>query len=91
MQKNLNNQLIKILEKLEIGNHSQPIQIPRGLLILKVENIKNETGENKCKLGWYLDTVGVRVRFKGTLWFASSVFLREPHINEDIWYKEARK
>tara|TARA_B110000285_G_C15090220_1_gene598643 strand:+ start:712 stop:1647 length:936 start_codon:yes stop_codon:yes gene_type:complete len=41
-EKNLNNQLIKILEKLEIGNHSQPIQIPRGLLILKVENIKNE-------------------------------------------------
>ena len=41
-EKNLNNQLIKILGKLEIGNHSQPIQIPRGLLILKIENIKSE-------------------------------------------------
>ena len=41
-EKNLNDQLKKTLGELKVGNHSKPLQIPRGLLILKVENIKNE-------------------------------------------------
>jgi peptidyl-prolyl cis-trans isomerase SurA len=41
-ERNLDNRLINILKKIKTGNYSKPIQIQGGILILKIDDIKNE-------------------------------------------------
>ena len=51
-EKNLNEKVINIIKKLEIGSYGTPIQIGNNFLILKVEDLKREeifTDEKKQK------------------------------------------
>ena len=41
-ERNLDNKLVNILKKIKTGNYSKPIQIAGGILILKIDDIKNE-------------------------------------------------
>ena len=45
-----------------------------------------DTGENRAVLAIYLAIEGVKVKTKDACFQASSVFLREPYINQNIWY-----
>ena len=41
-ERNLDNKLVNIHKKIKTGNYSKPIQIAGGILILKIDDIKNE-------------------------------------------------
>jgi len=41
-EKNLNVRIFNTIKNLKIGNHSKPVQISNGFLILRIDNIKKE-------------------------------------------------
>tara|TARA_B110000967_G_C18826775_1_gene531815 strand:- start:247 stop:1179 length:933 start_codon:yes stop_codon:yes gene_type:complete len=50
-ERNFNQKLINAINNLQVGQHSKPVQISNGFLILKIDNIKNENLEiNTSKL-----------------------------------------
>jgi peptidyl-prolyl cis-trans isomerase SurA len=50
-ERSFNQKLINAINNLQVGQHSKPVQISNGFLILKIDNIKNENLEiNTSKL-----------------------------------------
>ena len=48
-ERNFNQKLVNSIKNLEIGQHSKPVQISNGFLMLKIEDIKNENLEIDTK------------------------------------------
>lgn len=76
-----------MLNKINIKEYISGLKGLKQFEGMNLDDIEHEAGKNKCKLGWYLNNVGIRVKFKGSVWFANVLFIKEPYIHQDIWYK----